>query len=196
LFTQAAKNKNIVNRLASSLREVFMLNRKNLVVSFVLVLLVAMLAGCAAGGATMPEGEVEVSMDAAMEAQNKAMAGLMAGKVALTDSELSSLATELIKQNLGDMGLVTGITTMFSDGQIAVQVDTVAGPIQLVGNIMVDGNVVSVELEQAAAMGMAATGPMLGVVEGAINRALNSPELGVALDIQASDGELMVGLGQ
>ena len=173
-----------------------MLNRKNLVVSFVLVLLVAMLAGCAAGGAMMPEGDVEISMDAAMDAQNKAMAGLMAGEVALTDSELSSLATELIKQNLGDMGLVTGVTTMFGDGQIAIQIDTVAGPVQLVGNIMVDDNIVSVELEQAAAMGMAATGPMLGVVEGAINRALNSPELGVALDIQASDGELMVGLGQ
>lgn len=173
-----------------------MLNRKNLVVSFVLVLLVAMLAGCTAGGATMPEGDVEVSMDAALAAQNKAMAGLMAGQVALTDSELSSLATELIKQNLGDMGLVSGVTTMFDDGQIAVQVDTVAGPIQLVGNIMVEDNIISVDLEQAAAMGMAATGPMLNVVEGAINRALNSPELGVALMIEASDGELMVGLGQ
>ena len=173
-----------------------MLNRKNLVVSFVLVLLVAMLAGCAAGGATMPEADVEISMDAAMEAQTKAMAGLMAGQVALTVSELSSLATELIKQNLGEMGLITGVTTMFDDGQIAVQVDTVAGPVQLVGNIMVEDNIVSVELEQAAAMGMAATGPILDVVEGAINRALNSPELGVALNIEASDGELMVGLGQ
>ena len=173
-----------------------MLNRKNLVVSFVLVLLVAMLAGCAAGGATMPESDVEVSMDAAMAAQNKAMAGLMAGEVALTDSELSSLATELIKQNLGEMGLISGITTIFNDGQIAVQVDTVAGPVQLVGNVAVNDNIVSVELEQASAMGMAATGPMLSVVEGAINRALNSPELGVALKIAASDGELMVGLGQ
>jgi hypothetical protein len=85
---------------------------------------------------------------------------------------------------------------MFSDGQIAVQVDTAAGPVQLVGNVTVDNNIVSVELEQAAAMGMAATGPILKIVEGAINRALNSPELGVALMIDANDGELMVGLGQ
>ena len=173
-----------------------MLNRKNLVVSFVVVLLLAMLAGCAAGGAEMPEGDVEISMDAAMAAQEKAMQGLMTGQVEWTESEVSSLLTELIKQNLGEMGLITGVTAMFGDGQIALQIDTVAGPVQLVGDIMVTDNIVQVELDQASAMGMTATGPILAVVEGAINRALNSPELGVALNVEAGDGTLGVGMGQ
>ena len=172
-----------------------MLNRKNLVVSFVVVLLLAMLAGCAAGSVTMPE-DVEVSMDAAMAAQEKAMQGLMTGQVELSSSELSSLLTELIKQNLGEMGLITGVTTAFNDGEIAILIDTVAGPVGLVGNVMVDDNIVSVDLQQASAMGMAATGPILEVVEGAINRALNDPSLGVALSIEAGDDSVMVGMGQ
>ena len=52
------------------------------------------------------------------------------------------------------------------------------------------------KLDQAAAMGVAATGPMLNVVQGAINRALNSPELGVAVMVKANDGEVEIGLGQ
>ena len=173
-----------------------MLNRKSLVVSFVVVLLLAMLAGCSAGGATMPDGDVEISMDAAMAAQEKAMQGLMTGAVVLSDSELSSLATELIKQNLGEGGMVSGLTVQTEPGMMYISADTPFGAAELVGNVMVEDNIVKVDLEQAAAMGMNVSGPLLGVVEGAINRALNSPELGVAVSVEAGDGELSVGLGQ
>ena len=173
-----------------------MLNRKNLVVSFVVVLLLAMLAGCAAGGAAMPEDAPEISMDAAMAAQEKAMQGLMTGMVTLTDSELSSLATELLKQNLGEGGLVSGLVVQTEPGMMYISAETPFGPVQLVGNVMVEDNIVQVELDQAAAMGMNVSGPLLGVVEGALNRALNSPELGVAVSVEAGDGELSVGLGQ
>ena len=173
-----------------------MLNRKNLVVSFVVVLLLAMLAGCAAGGATMPEEAPEISMDAAMAGQEKAMQGLMMGAATLSDSEISSLLTELVKQNLGEMGLITGITIQAEPGVLYVGIGTAMGDIELVGNVTVEDGIVQVDLQQAAAMGMNVTGPLLDVVEGAINRALNSPELGVALNIEAGDGELMVGMGQ
>ena len=173
-----------------------MLNRKNLVMSFVVVLLLAMLAGCAAGDAAMPEGEVQTSMEDALAAQDKAMQGLMTGAVEWTEAEVSSLLTELIKQNLGDMELVTGVTAKFSDGQIGLKIDTAAGPVVLVGDVMVEDNIVQVKLDQFSAMGMAATGPVLKLVEGALNRALNSPELGVALNVEAGDGTLGVGLGQ
>ena len=173
-----------------------MLNRKNLVVSFVVVLLLAMLAGCAAGGVTMPEEEVEISMDAAMAGQQKAMEGLMMGAATLSDSEISSLLTELIKQNMGDMGLLTGVTIQTEPGMMYISLDSPMGAVELVGNVEVVDNIVQVDLEQAAAMGMNVTGPLLDIVEGAINRALNSPELGVALMIEAGDGELMVGMDQ
>ena len=173
-----------------------MLNRKNLVVSFVVVLLLAMLAGCAAGGATMPEEAPEISMDAAMAGQQKAMEGLMMGAATLSDSEISSLLTELIKQNLGETGLVTGVMIQTEPGVMYISIGTAMGDVELVGNVTVNDNIASVELDQAAAMGMNITGPMLGVIEGAINRALNSPELGVALMIEAGDGELSVGMGQ
>lgn len=173
-----------------------MLNRKNLVVSFVVVLLLALLAGCGAGGATMPEEAPEISMDAAMAGQQKAMEGLMMGAATLTDSEISSLLTELIKQNLGEMGLITGVTIQTEPGMMYISIGTAMGDVELVGNVTVEDNIVSVDLEQAAAMGMNVSGPLLDVVEGAINRALNSPELGVAIQIEAGDGELMVGMGQ
>ena len=173
-----------------------MLNRKNLVVSFVLVLLVAILSGCAAGGATMPEEAPEISMDAAMAGQQKAMEGLMMGAATLSDSEISSLLTELVKQNMGEMGLITGVAIQNEDGMMYITVDSAMGPVQLVGDVDVVDNIAQVKLDQAAAMGMTATGPILGVVEGAINRALNSPELGVMLSIESGDGELMVGMGQ
>ena len=172
-----------------------MLNRKNLAVSFVVVLLLALLAGCAPGGATMPAEDVEISMDAALAGQQKVMEGLMTGAVTVSDSEISSLLTELIKQNMGD-GLISGVTIQTDEGVMYITVDTPMGAAELVGDVMVEDNIVQVDLQQAAAMGMNVTGPMLGVVEGALNRALNSPELGVAISIDAGDGELSVGMGQ
>ena len=171
-----------------------MLNRKNLAVSFVLVLLLAVLSGCAAGGAMMPEEPVEISMDAAMAGQQKAMEGLMTGAATLSDSEISSLLTELIKQNMGDGGLVSDVSIQSEPGVLYINIGTPMGAVQLVGNVEVVDNIVQVDLQQAAAMGMNVTGPLLEVVEGALNRAMNSPELGVAVDIMAGDGEVTVGM--
>ncbi len=173
-----------------------MLNRKNLVVTFVLVLLIAALSGCMAGGEAMLERSPDISMDAAMEAQNKAMAGLMAGQVEWTESEFSSLLTALIQQNLGS-DMISGVGANFNpDNEVVLAVGTPFGEAVLSGKLMVEDNILQIDLEEASAMGMSAAGSILGVVEGAINRALDDPSLGVAVGVETGDGTLFLSLGQ
>ena len=170
-----------------------MLNRKTVTMTFVLVLLLSVLAGCTSGGA-MLEREPEISMDAAMEAQNKAMAGLMAGQVEWTEDEFSSLLTALLEQNVGT-DLVSGVKANFNPGnELVLAVGTPMGEAVLSGKLMVDNNILQVDLEEASAMGMAATGAILSVVEGAINRALDDPSLGVAVGVETGDGTLSLSL--
>lgn len=170
-----------------------MLNRKTVTMTFVLVLMLSVLSGCMAGEAQL-ERMPEISMDAAMEAQNKAMSGLMAGQVEWTEEEFSSLLTALIQQNLGT-DMISGVAANFDPDQaIALAVGTPFGEAVLTGKIMVEDNILQVELDEASAMGMAASGAILNVVEGAINRALNDPSLGVAVGVETGDGTLSLSL--
>jgi hypothetical protein len=169
-----------------------MLNRKNLVVAVALVLMVSMLAGCAAGGASLAR-DPEISSDAAMSAQNKAIAGLGSGQVEWTEAEFSSLLTLLVQQNLGS-DMISGIKANFDPSGLTLAVGTPMGEAVLKGNIMVEDNILKVNLDEASAMGMAAVGPILDVVEGAINRALNDQSLGVAVGVEMGDGTLALSL--
>ena len=168
-----------------------MLTRKNLMVSFVAVLLLALLAGCTGGAVMTPEREVEISNAAAIDAQNAAMAGLMAGSATWTESQFSSLVSELIRQN-GGGDFISNVTVWFDPESMFVSVETPFGTVDLAGNVMVEDNMVQVDLEQAAALGMAVSGPLLDIIEGAINRALNDPSMGVAVGVEAGDGTLSV----
>ena len=169
--------------------------KRNLAVSLVALLLLGLLAGCASGGVMVPEREVMMSMEEAQMAQEKAMAGLFAGSVEWTESEFSSLVTELIKQNGGAGVPIEGVTAWFSPDTLYLRAH-LPGVMtaDLAGNIMVENNRLSIELSQAGAMGMAATGPILSVIEGAINRALDDDSLGVAVSVGMGEGTLMVGL--
>lgn len=169
-----------------------MLNRKNLVVVVALVLMVSMLAGCAAGNA-MLERDVTIDPAAAMAAQQKAIAGLGSGQVEWTEQEFSSLLTLLIQQNLGS-DMISGVKANFDPSGLTLAVGTPMGEAVLKGNIMVEDNILKVNLDEASAMGMEAVGPILNVVQGAINRALNDPSLGVAVDVQMGDGTLALSL--
>ena len=174
-----------------------MLNRRYLVVSVVLVLLVAVLAGCGAGAAMLPDREVTVSIDEALAAQDAAMAGLLTGQAEWTESQFSSLVTELIKQNLGAGAPVQEVKAWFTPEGIVVAAALADGSqVVLAGDVMVENNRVKLDLKEAAAMGMVAAGPVLDMVEGAINRALDAPELGVAVAVDTGDGTLSLGLGQ
>ncbi len=174
-----------------------MLNRRYLVVSVVLVLLVAVLAGCGAGAAAMPDREVTISIDEALAAQDAAMAGMLTGQAEWTESQFSSLVTELLKQNLGAGSPIQEVKAWFMpEGLVLAATLADGSQVVLSGNVMVENNRIKLDLKEAAAMGMVAAGPVLDIVEGAINRALDAPELGVAVNVATGDGTLSLGLGQ
>jgi hypothetical protein len=178
-----------------------MFGRKNLLVTVILVLVVAVLAGCggAADAVQVPDREIMINMDAAMSGQVKGMEGLMTGQVVWTEEEFSSFVTTLLEQNLGDMAPIEGVKAWFDENNgVTFQVALPGGmTADLAGTIDVnDANNIEVDLEAASAMGLAAAPAILDVIEGAINRALADETLGVALDIETAPGEIMIGMGQ
>jgi len=179
-----------------------MVNRKNVAVVFVFVLLMGLLAGCVAAPAELPDREVEVSMEQAMAAQQKGMEGLATGEVTLNEAELSSFATALIQQYGGGAVPVEGVKVWTDDGQLALQAELTEGTvpgistIDLVGDIMVEDGSVQVALTQAGAGPISVQGPALDLVEGMINRALDDPSLGVALGIKVGEDGVTISMAQ
>ena len=179
-----------------------MVNRKNFAVMFVFVLMVGLLAGCVAAPVALPEHEVEVSMDQAMMAQQKAMEGMAAGEACFTEAEVSSFVTAALQQYGGGSVPVEGATMWFEDGELALQAALTEGTvpginsIEMVGDVMVEDGNVKVALSQAGAGPISVQGPVLALVEGMVNRALDDPSLGVAVSIDVGDEELCIGLGQ
>ena len=175
-----------------------MISRKNLFVTFILVLLVAVLAGCGTEAVQVPDRDVPITMEAAMSGQQKGMEGLMTGSVTWTEEEFSSFVTALLQQNLGGLVPVEGVKAWFEDGNgVVLQLGLPGGmTADLAGKVMVEDNILQVDLENASAMGLATDGSLLTVIEGAINRALNDPSLGIALDVTTAPGEITIGMGQ
>ena len=173
-----------------------MLSRRNLAVSFVAVMLLAMLAGCAAGDVQVPDRAVEISMDEALAAQDAAMAGVLMGSAEWTESQFSSLVTELIKQNAAGVPIESVKAWFTSEGLVLSVALTDGSAVVLSGNVMVEDNRIKVDLTGASALGMSVASPLLDVVEGAINRALDDPSLGVAVGVNMGEGTLSVAIGQ
>jgi hypothetical protein len=168
-----------------------------------LLVVLASLAGCVSGGAeNWPDREISTDLDTALAAQDMGMAGLMAGNVSWSEAEFSSFLTYLLRQNAGGMVPVDEVKVWFEpDNQVFIEVTPgagvpLAGPVRLAGTIGVENNMVMVDLN-AAAVGsvVSVAGPLLDVVEGAINRALNDPSLGVAVDVSTDEGMINLSLG-
>ena len=175
-----------------------MFSRKNLLVTMILVLVVAVLAGCGtAEEAVMAlERQIDITMEDALAAQEKAMNALMTGEATWSEAEFSSLVSTLIEQN-GGGAFVEEVKAYFDDGNMITLEATLPGGVKaaLAGTIDVnDANNIEIDLEAASAMGMAAAGGMLDVVEGAINRALADPTMGVAVDVETTEGGISLGL--
>lgn len=167
-----------------------------------LLVVMSVLAGCVSGAAmTWPDREVPVDLDTALAAQDMAMAGAMMGSATLTESEFSSFITYLLKQNAGAYVPVDEVKVWFEPGnQIYIEAVPsagvpLAGPIMASGTIGVENQNVVVGLDQAAVGPISAAGPILGVVEAAINRALADPSLGVAVNVNTDTGTVTLGLG-
>jgi len=166
-----------------------------------LLVVVSVLAGCVSGAEmTWPDREVAVDLDTALAAQDLAMGAMMTGSVAWTEAEFSSFVTYMLKQNAGAYLPVEEVKVWFEpDNQIFVEVLPaaglpLAGPIMASGMIGVENQNVVVDLDQAAVGPVSVVGPLLDVVNGAINRALGDPSLGVAVDVSTDTGMINLGL--
>jgi hypothetical protein len=168
-----------------------------------LLVVLASLAGCVAGGAAnWPDREITTDLDTALAAQDMGMAGLMMGNVSWSEAEFSSFLTYLLRQNAGGMVPVDEVKVWLEpDNQVFIEATPgagvpLAGPVRLAGSIGVENNMVQVDLSSAAVGdAVSVSGPLLDVVEGAINRALNDPSLGVAVDVSTDEGMITVSLG-
>ncbi|MCB0046879.1 MAG: hypothetical protein KDD92_15750 [Caldilineaceae bacterium] len=174
-----------------------MISRKSLLVTVVLVFVLAVLAGCTAGTVEVPDREIDINMDDAMAGQAKGMQALSTGEVTWTEAEFSSFITELLQQNLGSSSPITSVKAWFEDDNgVVFQVGLPGGmTADLSGKIMVEDHIIQVELDSASAMGMSAAGSILNVIQGAINRALNDPSMGVLVNVETAPGEITLSYG-
>ncbi len=167
-----------------------------------LLIVLASLAGCvAAGDMSWPDREITTDVDTALVAQDMGMAGLMMGSVTWSEAEFSSFLTFLTKQNTGGALPLDEIKVWFEPGnEVFIELTPTAGgmltaPVRLAGTLAVVDNMVQVNVSEAAVGGAAVMGPLLDVVNGAVNRALGDPSLGVAVDVATDAGSITVGLG-
>lgn len=178
-----------------------MLNRRTWIVALVALLLLASLGGCAAGEVQAPDRAVAISVDDALAGQAAGMQGLMSGKVTWTEGQFSSFLTELLKQNTGPNQPVDSITAWFDPGnkvhlRVALKPGVLLGGdnLDLAGTVGVNNNQVQVNLTEAGANGMMATGPILDWINSYINSYLSSPSFGVAANVETGDGTITIGL--
>lgn len=167
-----------------------------------LLIVLSSLAGCvAAGDMAWPDREITTDVDTAMAAQEMGMAGLMTGSVTWTEAEFSSFVTYLTKQNTGGALPIDQIKFWFEpDNKVFIELTPTAGgmltaPVRVAGTLKVVDKMVQVDVSEAAVGGAAVMGPLLQVVNGAVNRALGDPSLGVAVNVTTDTGSITIGLG-
>ncbi len=177
-----------------------MTNRRSLLVIGVMALFLMMLSACAPGSPMMADHDVDISIDEALAGQDAVMTGIMAGNISLSESQASSLLTELLKQNHLDKVEIADISAAM-DGDVNTLTVNLASPVGgidslgVAGTIMSSGGVVSVDLSQAWAGGMGVDPALLGVVSAQINASLAGMPMGMpdgALGI-SGDQAAMVG---
>lgn len=161
-----------------------MTNHRSLLVIGVMTLFLMVLSACAPGSPTMAEHDVEISIDDALAGQDAVLAGAMAGNVSLSESEASSLLTELLRQNQLNKIEIADISASMDGDMNMITVD-LASPIAGVdsvsvgGMIMSSGGVVSVDLDQAQAGGMGVDPALLDLISAQINGALAGMPMGL-----------------
>lgn len=179
-----------------------MISRKSILTVVVTLLLAIALTGCAMSESAMPDRAVNISMDEAQAGQNAALAGALLGQATLTESQASSLLTELLKANTnGGTITIDSVETMFEGDQVFISLnlaDPIAGieSIGVAGQVMMDGSTLMVNLSEASANGMAVNGDVMGGISGRVNDALDDLQFGQAVDIAPQNGSITVGLAQ
>ena len=161
-----------------------MANRRSLLVIGVMALFVAVLSACAPGSPTMADHEVEISIDEALAGQDAVMTGLPTGSVSLSESQASSLLTELLKQNQLNKVEIADISAEM-DGDVNTITIDLASPVGGIDSLGVAGTlasadgVVSVELDQAWAGNMGVDPALLSLISAQINASLAGMPMGL-----------------
>jgi len=178
-----------------------MISRKSILSTCVTILLAIALTGCSMGGSAMPNRAVDISMDEAQSGQNAALAGALLGQATLTESQASSLLTELLKANTnGGTITIDSVETLFEDDQVFITLklaDEIAGidSIGIAGAVMMDGNTLMVDLSEATAGDIVVGGDVMGALSGRVNDALDDLAF-PAVNIAPQSGSITVGLAQ
>jgi hypothetical protein len=161
-----------------------MTNRRSLLIVGVMALFLAVLSACAPGSPMMADHEVEISIDEALAGQDAVMAGAMSGNISLSESQASSLLTELLKQNQLNKVEIADITAAM-DGDVNTITVDLASPVGgidslgVAGTIMSSDGVVSVDVQNAWAGGMGVDPALLGMVSAQINASLAGMPMGL-----------------
>ena len=178
-----------------------MISRKSIVSAAVTLLLAIALTGCTMGGSAMPNRAVNISMDEAQAGQNAALAGALLGQATLTESQASSLLTELLKANTnGGTITIDSVETLFEDDQVFITLklaDPIGGvdSIGIGGAVMMDGSTLMVDLSEASAGGIVIGSDVMGAVSGRVNDALDDLAF-PSVNIAPQSGSITVGLAQ
>jgi hypothetical protein len=177
-----------------------MITRKSLLVVAVSMLLIMSVSACTVGSAMMPDREVSISTEAAVEGQQQALQGMMTGNVTLTEEQLSSLITVLLQQSAGPDVPISGVTAAFDPDAIYLDI-ALAQPvggidsIGLVGNVMIDGNTLMVDLSEAHAGPYVVGSDVMGVISDRINDAMEEIAV-MPISISTEEGALMIDMAQ
>lgn len=158
--------------------------RRNLLVIAATMLFAVVISGCMAGEPMMAGSDVEISIDEALAGQDAVMQGAMAGSVSLSDSQASSLITELLKQNGLNKVEIAGISAGMDGDMNTISID-LASPVAGIDSLgfsasmVSSGGVLSVDVDQAWAGGMGVDSAVLDMVSAQINANLAGMPLGL-----------------
>lgn len=175
--------------------------RKSVLWTVTLLLLIA-LTSCTASAVQVPKRTISVSTKEAMDAQNAGMTALASGNVEWSESQFSSLLSELLKANSGSDTPIKAIHAWFEPKNeiylrvvLKQKVLRVGDTLDLKGTVAVLHNHVVVTLQQAGAGNMSVGEPMLAALNAQINGMLANANLGVAATVKTDTGKLMLKIG-
>lgn len=175
--------------------------RKFLLVG-VIFWLVGALAGCTASAVQVPQRTITTSVNDAIAAQQAGMAVLTSGKVEWTESQLSSLLTEGLKQNTGKNMPIDAINVWFEpNNEIYLRVALKEGVLKqgntldLKGSVAIQDHHVVVNFQGAGVGSMSVNEPILTMINGQIDKALGGANLGIAATVKTDTGKLTLQIG-
>jgi hypothetical protein len=169
--------------------------KKSLFIAVSVIFAVA-LSACSMGEPMLGDHDVEISMEDAIAGQDAVMMGAATGDIVLSESEASSLLTELLKQNQLNSVEISAITADVDDAGVNTLAIDLASPVGGIyslgvsGSLVSEGGVLMVDLDQAWAGGMGVDPAVLDMVSAQINASLAGVPMGLP------DGPLAVSSDQ